>query len=124
MTDCERAIKTLAKDGDAAMLTGWTTRVIKALAHLRECWCIADFQNRAHASLAIMSLRNALRLRESNAVPLAERVLCDGIDPELAVELLRETAPGGSISPHSAMVLALLMTDKSEPTATSETELT
>ncbi len=93
MTECERAIEIL--EADASMLTGWTTRVIQTLAHLREAWCVGDHMNRAAAGIAIGVLRQALHNRKSNAGPLAERVLVHGLDTILGVKLLRETAPDG-----------------------------
>lgn len=84
--DCYRAVELLGHD--ASMLTGWTSRVIKALAHLREAWCVADRQNRPWALESIACLMAPLTLNQSNALPLAKCVLTMGLDPQLADRLL------------------------------------
>jgi hypothetical protein len=100
--DCERSIKALGDD--AALLTGWTGRVIEALAHLREAWCVADAGNEPAAVKAIGALLGALIERQSNAIPLAKRVLAHGLDPQLAEQLFAAAADAALHGPRESFV--------------------
>lgn len=56
---CEAGIRHLKKD--AAMLTGWTSRVAASIAHLADAWSIGDSENAPRAVLAIVALCGGLR---------------------------------------------------------------
>jgi hypothetical protein len=70
-----------------AALTGFTSRAVAALAHLREAWVIADGTNRPHVQAAINELLGARSCREIR--PVCEAVLVAGLDPGQARAILK-----------------------------------
>jgi hypothetical protein len=69
-----------------AVLTGFSGRAIRALAHLREAWCVADPQNAAQVAAAIRVLLLSHSLAEIRS--LCARVLTHGLDDGRAAEML------------------------------------
>ncbi|MGH7730365.1 MAG: hypothetical protein ACRENJ_03855 [Candidatus Eiseniibacteriota bacterium] len=69
-------------DRQRAALTGFSSRVVGALAHLREAWCVADPENRAPLDMAIRALLATHSLAEIPAS--CDRVLTYGLDDGLA----------------------------------------
>jgi hypothetical protein len=68
-----------------AALTGFTWRAVRALAHLREAWCVADPRNRAAVEAGIRALLAAHSLRD---MPRScAQVLGAGLEAERAREL-------------------------------------
>lgn len=76
-----------------ASLTGFSSRVVAALAHLREAWCIADEENRC-------AIEAALRVLFTQSHSLCEyprtvqAVLSHGLDTGLAAELTEAAGVG------------------------------
>ena len=73
-------------DAQRAALTGFSGWAIRALAHLREAWCVADPENRVGVEAAIRALVRTHSLQEiprSCAAVLAYR-----LDDGLAAALL------------------------------------
>ncbi|HYZ88311.1 MAG TPA: hypothetical protein VE620_03340 [Myxococcales bacterium] len=81
--DCQRLGLT---DGQYAALTGFTGRAVRALAHLREAWSVADQDHAAAIELAIRAIVDARELRRIQ--PLCARVLTAGFDEGRGAELL------------------------------------
>jgi hypothetical protein len=73
--DCDRLGLT---PDERAALTGFSSRAVAALAHLREAWCIADETNRPGVEAAITSLLCTRSLRERPGICAA--VLGEGLD--------------------------------------------
>lgn len=65
-------------DAERAALTGYTSRAIKALAHLREAWCSADLNNARSIERAIAELLQGHSFREGTNRNLATLVLRHG----------------------------------------------
>lgn len=90
--DCDRLGLT---DDQEAGLTGFTSRMVGALAHLREAWCVADASNRVAVEHAIRGLLSGHSAADNPAVVRA--VLGCGLDsPErlwAAVGLQGEAEP-------------------------------
>ncbi len=80
-------------DRQRAALTGFSSRAVRALAHLREAWCGADPGNRPHVEEAIRALLATHSLAEIPGI--THRVLLFGLDDGLAARL-RQACP-----PHS-----------------------
>lgn len=81
--ECRLSIERLGQRAGA--LTGFTGRVVAALAHLAGAWSIADDSNRPGVEAAIYTLLNSCRSLcepHSNSRPLAHEVLADLLDRE------------------------------------------
>ena len=74
------------KQRQAAALTGFTSRVCGALAHLREAWRNADADNRRTVETAIRSLLEGHSLQQQRE--LAVLVLLQDLEGEHRVRLL------------------------------------
>jgi hypothetical protein len=74
-------------DSQHAALTGFTSRAVQALAHLREAWCGADTQNAEAVEAAIRALLQGHSMESSRGISAA--VLRAGLDDQQAAELLR-----------------------------------
>ena len=75
-------------DDQYAALTGFTHRAFAALAHLRECWCSADPNNRA---AVVASIRALLQGHSMARYPrMCATVLKYGLDDRLGEDLLDE----------------------------------
>ena len=72
-------------DRQRAALTGFSSRTVRALAHLREAWCGADPMNRTRVADAIRALLATHSLEEIPAI--CDRVLTYGLDDGLAESL-------------------------------------
>lgn len=85
--ECRLSIEALGERAGA--LTGFTGRVIAALAHLREAWAIADDSNRPGIERAISAVLGTRSLSEahSNSRDLARDVLAQGLDEGSARQL-------------------------------------
>jgi hypothetical protein len=83
--DCHHTNLGLTRDQQAA-LTGFTSRAVKALAHLREAWCIADPANMVAVEAAIRALLHGHSLHDGRGLCLA--VLRHGLDRQQAAQLL------------------------------------
>jgi hypothetical protein len=88
--DCERL--GLAPGDD---LSGFTSRLVRALAHLREAWCGADPRNAAAIEAAIRALfEGSHSVQDSRA--MMERVLVHGLDrPGRLLEKIRSAGDNG-----------------------------
>jgi hypothetical protein len=75
-------------DDQRAVLTGFTGRTVRALAHLREAWCIADHINgpAVEASIRALVLADSRAMRDLR--PICARVLTVGFDERIAAEFL------------------------------------
>lgn len=69
-------------NGQRAALTGFSSRGVKALAHLREAWCGADPMNEQYVVQAIRALLACHSLADIPAI--CDRVLTYGLDDGLA----------------------------------------
>lgn len=69
-----------------AALTGYSTRAVHALAHLRDAWCSADDDNRRAVVACVVALRKGHSLRDVPSI--VAHVLVSGLDDGVAAELL------------------------------------
>ena len=74
-------------DEQHAALTGFTHRAVRALAHLREAWCIADADNAAAIEGSIDALLQGHSMRQIRGICVA--VLREGLAADQAPVLLR-----------------------------------
>jgi hypothetical protein len=89
--DCEQLGLT---GSQRAALTGLTGKVVRAIAHLREAWCLADVHNAPviEASIRALVCADSRAMRELR--PLCVRVLTVGFDEQLAAEFLASVGLG------------------------------
>lgn len=78
-----------------AALTGYSHRTVRALAHLREAWCIADAGNQPGIATAIRAILGTRSIREMTGIAVA--VLSWGLDAGRANELLHDVDPSGAL---------------------------
>lgn len=82
-------------NGQRAALTGFSSRAVRALAHLREAWCGADPRNRACVEQTIRALLACHSLQD---IPMVcARVLAFGLDDALASRLLDAVGLGTAV---------------------------
>jgi hypothetical protein len=85
--DCDREYLGLTDDQLAA-LTGFTGRAVRALAHLREAWCIADANNMDAVEASIRALLQGHSMERIRGI--CADVLRAGLgEDEQAPQLLR-----------------------------------
>jgi hypothetical protein len=86
-------------DGQLASLTGFTGRIVRALTHLREAWCIADASNKPGVEAAIRTLLETHSFTEPRFRVIAETVLAHGLGEQTAETLVRAVQPPLSLAP-------------------------
>jgi hypothetical protein len=85
--DCDRDSLGLA-ERQLAALTGFTSRAVRALAHLREAWAVGDDDNRDAVEAGIRALVQGHSLAD---IPdICRAVLTVGLDAGPAAQFLRQ----------------------------------
>jgi hypothetical protein len=89
--DCEQLGLT---DDQRGVLTGFTGRAVRALAHLREAWCGADPDNRRAVEACIRALLDGHSMQEIRSTCV--RVLGAGLDEGQHATLLVRVGLGAA----------------------------
>ena len=87
--DCEQLGLT---DSQRGVLTGFTGRAVRALAHLREAWCGADPDNRRAVEASILALLDGHSMKEIRGICVC--VLGAGLDDGQRATLLAQVGLG------------------------------
>jgi hypothetical protein len=79
VAECENAERGL-QEAELASLTGFTSRASRMLAHLRECWLVADESNGRAIEIAISELFRGQSFQRNKGMFVY--VLTYGLEPE------------------------------------------
>ena len=81
-------------DSEGAGLTGFTTRMVDALAHLREAWCVADNSNAQAIEAGILAMMQGHSFQRNRR--LVAKVLSARLDSHQRAALLGAVGLGAT----------------------------